>query len=332
MSIAQGTATFDAEEQEILKALKPEDDAVIEVPEGAQPASTEGGTPAASAAPAPEAAPAQTAAAAPADPASAPAPTTAPVQAAAPAAAEPAQPAASTATAAAEPEKPQGDVRGALRASRQAERRLREEIKRRDEELEALRAGKAPVDTNVNAEELERLEADFPAVAKVVRQSQALQRELQELKATRQPDGGTDGFVPVEYEPHVQEVIDEVPDLLNWQHDPKAQDKFQRAVSYDAALFADPDWKDKTPVERFAEAARRTRVAFGLQPASGQPSPSGPAPAQPQAPAAPDVTKLPVEGPKGISDFRGGAPATAPTLDYSRMSDEAVMASLKPMD
>ena len=128
----------------------------------------------------------------------------------------------------------------------------------------------------------------------------------------------------------MQAVIDGVPDLLEWQYDPNAQDKFARAVEYDSALALDPDWKNKPVAERFAEAAKRTREAFG----QGQPAPTGDPTPKPAAPAAtridPAVALANAQetGPKGISDFRGGPPSPDPTLNYSRMTDEQIMASL----
>ena len=166
--------------------------------------------------------------------------------------------------------------------------------------------------------------------AKLVRR----QREIEAKLATASPAPAppSQDFEPLSYSPAVQEVIDSVPDLLAWQYDPNAQDRFQRATEYDKALMHDPDWKGKSPTERFAEAAERTKRAFG---AAASPSPA-PAPSPSAAAAAvrldpaAAIAEAPASGPKGISDFRGGAPAAPTPPDYSPMSDEEVMASLTP--
>ncbi len=296
---------FDNEEQAILSAIVPEDEPVPADGTG-DPAPAEPPKPA-EPTPAPTEAPAAPAAETP----------TAQPEAAAPAA---------PGTEAQPPAQPQGDTRAALRAARQAEKRLRNENERLQQELEALRQGKAPVDTRITEDELAELERDFPLQAKVVRQQRILEEQLAATAQVQQQSQSKPEFQPVVYDPAVQEVIDSVPDLLSWQFDPNAQDKFKRAIEYDAALLQDPDWRDRSTDERFAEAARRTKAAF--EPTSTSPSPA--APAAPRLDPAQAIANAPVEGPRGISDFRGGAPASAPALDYSRMSDEAVMASLKP--
>lgn len=219
-----------------------------------------------------------------------------------------------------EPAQPQGDIRAALRASRRAEKRARDELDQVRQENEALKQGKAPVDTSITDAELAELEADFPLQAKIVRK----QREIdQQLARQAKPEPQQDDFVPMSYDPAVQEVIDSVPDLLAWQYDPAAQDKFARAVEYDKALSVDPDWKDRDVTERFAEAARRTKAAL---------APTTPTPAVPAAPRTDPATVIanaPVSGPKSISDFRGGAPASPnATPNYAGKTDEEIMASL----
>ncbi|KFN19068.1 hypothetical protein JM66_11910 [Aeromonas bestiarum] len=52
-----------------------------------------------------------------------------------------------------------------------------------------------------------------------------------------------------------------VPDLVDWRD--KDQDRFDFAIIVDEKLQADPAWQSKSLDERFAEAARRTKLAFG---------------------------------------------------------------------
>lgn len=318
---------FDAEEQEILSALKPEDEPAENAQAGQPGESSPDAAPAGADATAAAAAPAVAAPAA----ASAEAQPGEGAAAAAPGAA-PAKPDAAPAAPAPEPDKPKGDVRAALRASRHAEQRLRDELAEAKQTIEQLKSGDLPTDTNISEEELTQLEADFPAMAKAIRRQQALEREIQELKVPPKGATGDADFQPLEYAPQVQMLIDDVPDLLAWQHDRNAQDKFQRAIEYDKALNVDPDWKDKPAVERFAEAARRTREKFGMPAATPTPSAGATPAAKPTVDPNAVIEAAQATGPKGISDFRGGAPASSPSLNYQNMSDEAIMASLPAGD
>lgn len=303
---------FDSEEQAILSQLRPEDEPLqdgddVASPDGEQPQATDTPTPEdTTATPAPAPAVAQ----APAAEAPATAPAAAPDEAATPV----------------EPPKPQGDTRAALRAARTAEKRLRDENERLQRELEEARKGKPTADTTITDEELEQLEQDFPLQAKLARRQRELEAQIAATRTAAPPPSSE--FEPPSYQPETQMVIDSVPDLVAWQYDPAAQDKFQRAIEYDKALLLDPDWKGRTPSERFAEAAERTKRAFGAAP-SPAPSPSA-APAATRLDPAAALAAAPVSGPKGISDFRGGGPAAPAERDFSAMSDEEVMASLTP--
>lgn len=283
-------AAFDAEERKILSAIVPDADPVEEVNNDLPGDTT--------------AQPATAAPAAPVAQGSEQPVTTSPTEVA------PAAPA--------EPAPPQGDTRAALRASRRAEKRLRDQMEQLQRENEALRQGKGPVDTSITDEELAILDQDFPLQAKIVRQQRLIQEQLAQTAAINAPEPE---FEPPSYRIEVQEVIDTVPDLLAWQNDPASQDKFARAVQYDQALAVDPDWQDRSASERFTEAARRTKAAFA--PAT----PAAPA-AKPRLDASQVIENAQVEGPKGISDFRGGASATPPTVNYRGMTDDQIMASL----
>lgn len=209
---------------------------------------------------------------------------------------------------------PSGDVRAALRAARAAERRLRDQLAAKDAELAALKEGKQPAQAELTDDELDQMRIDFPLQAKLVENQRALQAEIDRLRAQVAPPE----WQPPSYPPEVQEHIDAVPTLLSWQHDPKAQDKFAAAIEHDKALEASPDWRSKPLAERFAEAARLAELQF-----TKTPTPQHKDPAE-------VIRSAPLDIPKGISDFRGGGPASAPAVDFSRMSDEAIMATLKP--
>lgn len=247
--------------------------------------------------------------------------TTAPADPVVDAPATTAEPAASAAPAEAQAaEQPQGDKSAALRAARRAERQLRSENQRLRDELEQARQGKAPIDTAISDDELEDMKSDFPLQYKLVMR----QRELEaQIAATRPAQAASQDFQPPVYDPDIQEQIDSVPDLLAWQHDPAAQDKFARAVEYDDALKHDPDWKGKPVAERFAEAAERTKRAFGAV---------RPTPATTRQDPAAVIAAAQSTGPKGISDFKGGASASAPAINFAGMSDEEIMARLPVTD
>lgn len=313
MNTANSHPAFDPEESKILSSLVPEgadaNEPLTGLPTEPQTASADA-----------------TATATPAAPEAAPAPAAPAVEATAPATAATTETATTEAPAAAAPATPPGgDIRAALRASRHAEKRLRDENARLASENEALKQGKGPVDTAITDEELAVLETDFPLQAKIVKQQRELERQIAEAKPAQAPQ--TD-FVPASYDPDVQSLIDDNPDLVAWQYDPNAQDKFARAIAYDRALQADPDWRGKTLAERFVEAAARTKVAFGAAPAAvPTPTPQA-APAATRTDPAAVIAAAPSTGPKGISDFRGGVNGQAPTVDYRGMSDEQIMASL----
>lgn len=258
-------------------------------------------------------------------PAEDPAPEPAPAPTAAPATEQPAaetKPAAAPATEPPAQEQPHGDVRAALRASRRAEQRAKQEAERLREEVEALRkaAPAQATSTDLTPEDLEAMKLDFPVQYKLYLKQQELARQLAETRPAqpaKEPE-----FEPIQFTPEVQELVDQVPDLLAWQYDPAAQDKMQRAIEYDAAMQNDPDWKGKPLSERFQEAVNRTKRAFGVT------TPATPAPAANRTDPAARIAALQPTGPQGISDFGGGQPASAPTLDFSRMSDEDILARL----
>lgn len=319
---ANSHPAFDADESAIMSKLVPEGPDANEPLDG-QPTGTDAPADTAATAAAAEAA----VQAAPAAEAGAPA---------APAAAADATQAATTsadpAAAPAAPA-PQGDTRAALRASRHAEKRLREENQRLADELDALKKSNPAVDTRITDDELAQLEQDFPLQAKIVRNQRALEDRLAQQQAQAQAATSQE-FEPLYYEPEIQVVIDEVPTLLAWQNDPTKQDHFARAIDYDKSLNLDPDWKDRPAVERFAEAARRAEAALAPR---AQTTPSA-APAAAAAPAAQTdpaavaaalAASAQASGPKGISDFRGGATAElTPVLNFKGMTDEQIMASL----
>lgn len=236
---------------------------------------------------------------------------TAPAPAAATQAVAPAADASATQTTE-QPAQHSGDVRAALRAARAAERRLRDQLAAKDAELAAFREGKPAPSAELTDDELTQMREDFPLQAKLIDRQRALEAELQQLRTAVKPPE----WQAPSYAPEIQEHIDAVPELLAWQHDQAAQDKFAAAIEHDKALEAAPEWHGKPVAERFAEAARLAKLGFTK------------APPVPRIDPAAAIAAAPLAQPKGISDFRGGGTANAPATDFARMSDEAIMATL----
>lgn len=338
------TATLDPEDQAILAGLSPEGPEPGTRAFGAQ---TEAELEAAAAAAgAPDAPTAVPAAPAPATEASAQAPAAPTPAPAAPAAAPTDAPApAPGAPAPAPAQSQEGDVRAALRHSRHNEKRMKEQLEAanaRVQELEAQRqAGGDGTPNNgdrrsldqMTQEEVDDLRENFPL------QYQMLE-ELKELRAkvnAPAPAPATapaapapsQEWMPTTYEPVVQEVIDAVPTLLRWQMNQGDQPKFNMAAAFDTSLRSDPEWAQKAPAERFAEAVRLTEVRLGLA-AGAAPAPA-PAPGASRTDPAAAIAAAPTTQAAGISDFRGsGTGGTPPTLDYRGMSDEQILGSLRP--
>ncbi|BBR39379.1 hypothetical protein WP3W19E03_19040 [Aeromonas veronii] len=105
---------------------------------------------------------------------------------------------------------------------------------------------------DISQEELEQLAQDYPDLGKSIA---AIARKLQKLEPQVAPQQVQPTLNPV------QAALQAVPDLVSWRE--KDQDRFDFAIIVDEKLQADPAWKGKSLDERFAEAARRTKLAFG---------------------------------------------------------------------
>ncbi|WP_109421932.1 hypothetical protein [Aeromonas caviae] len=105
---------------------------------------------------------------------------------------------------------------------------------------------------DISHEELEQLAQDYPDLGKSIA---AIARKLQKLEPQVAPQQVQPTLNPV------QAALQAVPDLVSWRE--KDQDRFDFAIIVDEKLQADPAWQGKSLDERFAEAARRTKLAFG---------------------------------------------------------------------
>ncbi|TNH75368.1 hypothetical protein CF142_06125 [Aeromonas caviae] len=105
---------------------------------------------------------------------------------------------------------------------------------------------------DISQEELEQLAQDYPDLGKPIA---AIARKLQKLE----PQAAPQQVQPVANP--VQAALQAVPDLAAWRDGD--QDRFDMALTIDDKLQADPAWSNKPLAERFAEVARRTKLAFG---------------------------------------------------------------------
>lgn len=211
-------------------------------------------------------------------------------------------------------EEKRGDVRAALRASRHAERLAKAEIERLRQENEALRKGEIKPKEEISDEELEELERDFPAQAMALKKARAAEARIAALEEKLAKSGQAE-FQPITFSDEVQDAIDQVPVLLELQHDPNGQDKFQRAIEIDKELSAQPEWQNRPLQDRFAEVAKRVS-----------------APTQQRRDPAQVIADAPTNQPERISQMHGGASPNKLTPDYSKMSNEDILNSLPVMN
>ncbi|APW38447.1 hypothetical protein RD110_15600 [Rhodoferax koreense] len=152
-------------------------------------------------------------------------------------------------------------------------------------------------------------------MAKVARRNRQLEGQVESL---RQPV--EEGFVPPTYEdPSIQDAIDTVPQLVAWQYDPDAQDKFARAIEHDELLKVEPAWQNRPLADRLVEVTRRVLAEAAPAPQTQRKDPQA------------VIAAAPTQSPQQISDFKGGALPNKTEPDYSRMSDEEIIRSLPRM-
>ena len=145
-----------------------------------------------------------------------------------------------------------------LEQARNEAKQLREQLAQsqqaqaeRDKLAAVLEQNGIELDTSdpdsIDVAAIEELAQDYPDLGKPLA---AIARKLQKLEQPAQP-----AINPV------QAALQAVPDLMDWRE--KDQDRFDFAIIVDEKLQADPAWQGKSLDERFAEAARRTKLAFG---------------------------------------------------------------------
>ena len=230
------------------------------------------------------------------------------------------KPAKSTETAKAEqtedatPEvKPSGDTRAALRAARRGEQRAKAEVNAMREELTTLRA-KVPTQPSdgMTEAELDELALTYPVQAKALR----AMRVIEAAQQTQQARVFEPEFEPMVLPPDMQEVVDDIPELLNWQND-KDQSKFELAVASDSLLLTMPKWRAVSQAERFAEVVRRVNAESDPQTTD----------TKPRANVKDSIASATRVKPNTLSDIGSGGNIQKPASNLSRfeqMSDQDI--------
>lgn len=126
----------------------------------------------------------------------------------------------------------------------------------------------------------------------------------------------------------VQANLQQVPALTHWMKNNR--EVFEEAKVQDRLLRANPEWKDKPEVERFAKVVEVMVALRGPKILDGVPNQSPAktdkaapvAPAAPVKPATPDAVLAKALGIASLSDLPGGAPVAADPTDPESMSVE----------
>ncbi|MGG6129360.1 hypothetical protein ACQSGE_23245 [Salmonella enterica] len=114
-----------------------------------------------------------------------------------------------------------------------------------------------PEEARISDEQIAKIREEYPEVANALTLMSRKYDYLQGQIQARQTQ-------PAPQDDPATLALNATPDLVDWQRsDP---DKFAIAVHLDEKLQNDPAWKDKPLTERFAEVARRTRIAYGEAP------------------------------------------------------------------
>ncbi|MCH8180255.1 MAG: hypothetical protein IIA02_10795 [Proteobacteria bacterium] len=231
-----------------------------------------------------------------------------------------------------------GNVKAALRAARRSERRALQESDRLKRELDELKASIPAGAAGADGELDEALAQDFPQIAAALKKRDQLIAQLNErVKAADQAAASSTAsaeFVPPLQPPEVQDVIDEVPLLLDMQHNPD-QTGWKLAIGYDAVLLNSPKWANRTPSERFAEAARLAHAELNPGTSTAQSTTDAAPTAAQQAEAARQKAAQAAAAagrrtPETLSDFGGAASESQGSnlARFSKMSDADIEAEL----
>lgn len=218
----------------------------------------------------------------------------------------------------------QAERRSARAASAKADR-LANELAAAQQLIEDLKAGKTPDTGVVTEEDVRDMEENFPEQGKKM-------RALFEAAKAATPAAPASDPDPGEAEDPVQEAIDQVPLLLEWQHGDA--EKFARAIEHDTVLRKSPKWADKPAVDRFTEVARRVADEFDIpfpSPKTSTQTAGTAAPANAAAPQSAAVQAAQRKPPETLSDFKGGSVADHNSMDVAKASPRALLSRMEEM-
>lgn len=227
----------------------------------------------------------------------------------------------------------QAERRSARQASARAER-AEKETERLKQEIEDLRAGKSKDSDKLTEEEVQRMEADYPEEGKKLRAAFERTKELERQVAEHKPKDATEEEIG---DDPVQEIIDQVPLLVEWQHDPKHADKWQRAIEIDNVMRTSPKWKEKPALDRFEHVTAMVAEEFDIE-VPGKSAGTGKAsPEKTPAKPKPDPAKAAVDAaqrqtPSTLSDLKGGAVPDHGQVDLTKMPPQRMLGRFMDMD
>lgn len=210
----------------------------------------------------------------------------------------------------------QAERRSARAANARAERTEKELASAR-QLIEDLKAGKTPETGEVTEADVADMEANFPEHGQKMR---ALFERAKAIPKAASPQAEEPADDPV------QEAIDQVPLLLNWQHGDA--EKFERARDIDVVLAKSPKWVGKPVVERFAHVARLVADEYDIPIEPAKPSTTAAAPAAATTTAAIEAQRKP---PETLSDFKGGSVADHGSADVKNMTPQALLSRMDGM-
>ena len=133
----------------------------------------------------------------------------------------------------------------------------------RIKQLEA--GGKKPGEADVDLltdEDLAAVEAEMPALGKVLRSQQAVIQRFHDRESEERLQAAEDEKASQKtIEQEIEEGKAANPKLLEWESNNPV--RFGKAAEIDAALRRDPEWQEKPFKERFSEVVSRTQRHFG---------------------------------------------------------------------
>ncbi|KAB7671895.1 hypothetical protein [Plesiomonas shigelloides] len=226
------------------------------------------------------------------------------------------------------------DVLDHERREKQQERRekqalqeqLQQAVAEREKLQRLLEKYGIPADADpdsISIEEIEQLAQDYPEIGKALTGIVNKLNKFEQAEAAKQ--------AVVDTPDPLQAALQAVPELVKWNNEDP--DRMAFAISVDERLQHDPAWKDKPLQERFAEAARRTRIAFNDErPAEPAEKPATDEKKPTETAKEPEVVKRD-RIPESPSDIGQSVQHSATGIEkYQSMTQEQLMAEMSSMN